>query len=414
LIEYTQDLKLLEIFGGVPVRRKLLGLFVSPTTDNDRYIIRGVVDFVQKYQEWEIDTHYGAPGLPWELLGRWRGNWDLIMRRWKGDGIIANVWDQGQYQLLRRKHLPVVNVIARVETPGMASVYSDDWAIGRQAAEHLTRMGLRQFATIVRPELYHDMRRGQGFTETLKEAGFSCEQIELSGPKVSPVDTAAQRFIVRQLRQLEYPLGIFAAHDNSGCLVLEACRRRHIEVPYQVSVLGVGNFELLCETCRPPMSSIPQRARQIGYEAANLLDQIVKGKAKPDTRILMPPGELVPRRSTDFLAIDDSVVCEALRFIRGNFLYPITVEDVAGKVTVSRRTLDKRFIDSMGHSPAREISLMRIRRAQELLANAKEQIVVVATRSGFASLSSFNSVFREATGLTPSEYRRQYTMVAGS
>ena len=91
---------------------------------------------------------------------------------------------------------------------------------------------------------------------------------------------------------MEPPIGVFAATDPMACLVLEACRRKGISVPHQVAVVGAVDDDLICETTQPSLTSIAQRSEQIGYEAVRLLDQIAKGKARRDTQILLPPGDL--------------------------------------------------------------------------------------------------------------------------
>jgi LacI family transcriptional regulator len=176
-----------------------------------------------------------------------------------------------------------------------------------------------------------------------------------------------------------------------------------------MAVVGVNNFELLCETIQPPLTSISQQGERTGFEAARLLTRILDGEVDDVEHLRLPPGELIERRSTDFLAVDDPDVAWAMRFIRDNAAEPITVDDVLRHVAVSRRTLDKRFIEAIGHVPAQEIRLTRLRRAQNLLANTRERIVSVAMQSGFRSASGFDRAFREHTGMTPRQYRRRFS-----
>jgi LacI family transcriptional regulator len=335
--------------------------------------------------------------LPWEAL-----------RGWKGDGLIAMVYWDTQYRALLRKRIPCVNACARLNTRKLHTVFSDNPAIGRVAAEHLLEAGLGRFAFLVRRNLYHDRARCEGFERALRERGLPCQRIELGRKSPGLHDVRDMQYIASRLRDLERPVGIFAAHDNLGCQILEVCRQLGIKVPYEAAVIGVNNYELLCETARPPLSSICQQAERTGYEAARLLDRIVAGDAGDLEHVRLPPGRLVKRRSTDFLAIDDSDVADAIAFIRDNVTESITVDDVLERVAVSRRTLDKRFIAALGHPPAEEIRMTRIRRAQQLLADTSEQILSIAMRCGFRSVSGFNRAFRDTTGLTPRQYRRQF------
>ena len=46
-------------------------------------------------------------------------------------------------------------------------------------------------------------------------------------------------------------------------------------VPEDVAVIGVDNDEMICELTTPPLSSVEQGSRQIGYQAAALLDRLM-------------------------------------------------------------------------------------------------------------------------------------------
>jgi LacI family transcriptional regulator len=384
---------------------KTLGLFMSPATLNDRNTMRGVVDFVQGRPDWRLDPRCGVFCLPWDVASRKYDEKEKLLRRWRGAGVVTDVWDEREYRLLARKRNPSVNIISRVETPRLAAVVPDNRAIGRQAARFFLELGARQFACLLRQELFHDRERSVGFTEELNSAGFACQIIELRGNRVSPFDATIQSQVIRVLKSLVFPLGLFASHDSLGILALESCRHLGAQVPDQVSVLGVGNAELQCEMGRPPLSSISLRGRETGLLAGRLLDQIITGEAERDTKILLPAAEIIKRRSTDFLAIEDEIVREAVKFIRSRFVFPITVEDVTARACTSRRTLDSRFVKALGRTPFQEICRLRIGRAEELLVNSREQIATIAMKSGFGSISTFNRLFFETTGSTPRQYR---------
>lgn len=364
--------------------------------DNCQRIMRGVVRYVREHGGWEIATHDAVPSIPWDDL-----------RRFRGDGLVAMVFVPQHYRRLRQKQMPCVNVCARCKTPGLPSVYSDNRRIGRLAAEFLWNTGLRRFAFVGRKNLYHDRHRGEGFQTLLDERGADCDSIVLEPMTDHPLDVADSAQIAERLRELPRPIGIYAAHDHLGCQVLSACRTLGIRVPYDAAVLGVNDFALLCEIAEPPLSSIRQQAERTGYEAARLLTRIVEGKADPNTQIRLPPGEVVERRSTDMLAVDDPDVGEALRFIRDRLEEARTVDDIVGHVSVSRRTLDKRFLATIGHTPADELRLTRIRRAKQLLSQTNLAVTEVALRCGFGTASSLDRAFRDATGMTPREHRRE-------
>jgi len=376
-----------------------LAIYIPRLEAISHHYLCGVWRYLREHGGWELATQQGMPWLDWDTLQRFRG-----------DGIIAVVYTQAEYHALRRRRRTAcVNICARCETPALATVYSDNPAIGRLAAETLWETGVRRFAFVGRPDFVHDRVRGEGFRMELARRGADCETIEVQSLKDHPADSVDMKLIGRSLRELVRPVGIFAAHDQLGCQVLSACRKLAIEVPNEAAVLGVNDFHVLCETAQPPLSSIRQQAARTGYEAARLLTAIVEGRADPKTQILLPPGPVVRRRSTDMLAVGDPDVLEALEFVRQRFEDPITAADVAGHVAVSRRGLDKRFVAAVGQTVAAELLKVRLRHGMELLAQTELSTTAVSLRCGFSSISSFYRAFQNATGMTPSQYRKRST-----
>ena len=114
-------------------------------------------------------------------------------------------------------------------------------------------------------------------------------------------------------------------------------------VPEQVAVLGVDNEEFACEMSNPPLSSVATNPLHIGYEAASLLDRLMRGGKIYDRQIMVPPMGIVIRRSTDVGAISDPIVADAVQFIRQNACEGINVEDILEHLAVSRSVLQRRF-----------------------------------------------------------------------
>ena len=216
-----------------------------------------------------------------------------------------------------------------------------------------------------------------------------------------------RKSLLLDLKALTYPAGLFASHDEFAHDVLETLREANLRVPYDAALIGVNNYRLICETSDPPLSSIAQSAHQIGYAAAKLLHEMIEGKKPPKKPVLIPPGGLFARRSSDFSAVDDELVVRAMNFIRDHCGQPITAEDVVEQSDVSRRTLDKRFLAALGHPTAEEIRLARIKKARELLVSTDMQVLMVGLSCGYDSPSGFVRAFREATGVTPQQYRQQ-------
>ena len=155
---------------------------------------------------------------------------------------------------------------------------------------------------------------------------------------------------------------------------------------------------------------------RVGYEAARLLDQLMKqngkgrraaGKLATPRQIILPPQGLVVRESTDFYSVDDELVTGALRFIATNSHRPINCDDVARSLQIQTRTLQRRFREVVDWPIADEIRRVRIERAKRELTQTKRSLADIARDVGFGDRMRMYEVFRRELGVTPREYRKQ-------
>ena len=178
-------------------------------------------------------------------------------------------------------------------------------------------------------------------------------------------------------------------------------------MPEEVALLSGSDDDLLCEISRVPISAILVAAEQIGYAAAEQLDNLLNDRAASVDPLLIPPLQVIPRRSTDTLAINDMALIKAITFIREHARQNLQVSEVAHHAGVSRRVLERRFVQILGRTPAVEIRRVHFDRAKTLLAETKLSIPDVAEASGFASPEYMASVFRKEIAITPLKYRHQ-------
>ena len=173
-----------------------------------------------------------------------------------------------------------------------------------------------------------------------------------------------------------------------------------------VAVLGVDDDELLNTVGACPLSSIAIPAAKVGFEAARLLEAALDGIAAPLLTTL-PPLCVVPRTTTDVACVDDAYVAKGLQFIKANAARAIQVDDVVEHLSISRRSLERRFLRTIGHSVGSEIRRAHVERAKQLLIATTLSIEEVATASGFTSATLLGVVFRKYVGEAPTGFRRQ-------
>jgi LacI family transcriptional regulator len=184
------------------------------------------------------------------------------------------------------------------------------------------------------------------------------------------------------------------------------CARLGIAVPETVSVLGADDDEMFGAMSEVPLSSVKIDHARVGYEAAVLLERLMRGESPPVRPIQVSPTGVAVRASTDVLAIDDGAVAKALKFIRLRAFGRIDLEDVARHAGLSRTPLQRRFREALGRSIHDEVVRVRLERAKQLLSETELSIPVVAERAGIQSQAYLCRLFRGKLGTTPARYRR--------
>jgi len=198
-----------------------------------------------------------------------------------------------------------------------------------------------------------------------------------------------------------------AFSDIQSREILDACIRCGLSVPEQVAVVGVDNDEELCRLSRIPLSSVVSNPRRVGFLAAELIGNMISGKTKklPASRILVPPLYVMTRLSSDMTAVEDEYVAKALTYIQRHFAEFIGIADVAKAVDVPRRSLYRRFSDTLQRTPRDELQRVRFNRARQLLVETDLAVNEVARLSGFQSSQYFCTSFHTEFGVTPGDFR---------
>ncbi|MCR2803828.1 helix-turn-helix domain-containing protein [Paenibacillus soyae] len=97
----------------------------------------------------------------------------------------------------------------------------------------------------------------------------------------------------------------------------------------------------------------------------------------------------------------------ALEFLRANYAETVTLEDVAERLWISPRQLQRLFKEqSQGHSFTRILEDTRLAAVCRELTDTDLSIEQIALRTGFATGNYLHAVFRKRYGMTPSDYRK--------
>lgn len=325
------------------------------------------------------------------------------------DGVIARATTK-LATLAKKRQIPVVNVWSSSPVwSQLPSVLADFHAMGQLRAEHLLERGLPRFATLTFYDDVSEELEWNAFTGILATLGLPCDTLKLPFNSVSTLKGWRQmeRAISHWMDRWELPIGVYVGAEMPGRLVAQECLNRGWNVPEEVAIIVGRNEETLCESPRPTLTSVEVGFERIGYEAARLLDTLMRGKKPPTSPILIPPQGLVIRESTDFFAVDDEIVMEALRFISQNFHREIGPTDVARAVATEPRTLHRRFQKHLNRPVASEIQRVRLERAKRELAQGNRSIQDIARQVGFGRAMRMYEIFRRELGITPRQYRKE-------
>lgn len=98
---------------------------------------------------------------------------------------------------------------------------------------------------------------------------------------------------------------------------------------------------------------------------------------------------------------------EAVTLMEANIEEPLSTDDIAGLVGLSRRQLERLFKQYLGSLPSRYYLELRLQRARQLLLETNSSIVQVGLMCGFSSGSHFSTAFGTLFGNTPREERQR-------
>jgi transcriptional regulator GlxA family with amidase domain len=104
----------------------------------------------------------------------------------------------------------------------------------------------------------------------------------------------------------------------------------------------------------------------------------------------------------------DLLVIEAQEWIEKHYTQSIDYDWLAGKLRMSRRSLERRFKEATGVTPLGYLQQLRVEAAKSLLEEGSETFNEITYLVGYEDISFFRKVFVRFTGLRPREYQRRF------
>ena len=222
---------------------------------------------------------------------------------------------------------------------------------------------------------------------------------------------------------------IYTAHDGKEALDLIRQRMPNVVVS-DIMMPRMNGFEL-CKTIKTDLelSSIPvilltsrsdPKNQDMGYKMgadsflpkpfdSKLLYKIIRSQLKNRYEIKRQYAtSFFTAISEDqtFSAADEQFVLKLNRFIRENLSNTMLgVDMIVDHMNVSRTTLFNKMNNLVGASTNKYIRRIRIDVAKEMLTKTNKSVGTIAEETGFSESQYFSTVFKQETGMTPSQFK---------
>jgi len=352
-------------------------------------LFRGIQAYAETMGIWRaIPLIVGEEELLGELVGH--GNLAGLI-----GGLVSDRWIESHW-LGRMSLVNIENLSLISRAP---SVVVDDEEVGRLVAEKFLLAGFENFA-------YAGLT-GNLFTR-LRQNGFA----SFLGANGKDVVSAPQGWVARPLSiwtewllSLPRPIAVFCATDYTARRIIQAAGLANLNVPVEVSVIGVGNIYRDSLFSGVPIASVELPYFEIGKEAGRVLDQYRHGHMKTPEVFKFSPVRILERASSRFSKVEDVTVAKALDVMRARYHESPSIDLISRETGVSRRLLEQKFQLSLSSTPYRELLRIKMDRVCQLLEHTGKKIVEISQLCGFSSQHQFSNCFKRLFGMSPRAYR---------
>lgn len=223
---------------------------------------------------------------------------DYFLVRKRVDAVIAVGIELSPHEvaMLRSLGKPIVGIGGTVD--GISSVSIDDVETARRATEHLLSLGHTQIVHLGGdPEEQMDFRvhsqRLAGVTQAMTAAGLA-ENVRFQ-PAVFSIPGGHNEALSLLADPRSRPTAIVAGCDEIAIGVIVAARQLGIQIPAELSVIGIDGHELATMFSLTTLEQFPSRQ---GTRAVELVMDRMADDAASDEQAITMPVNLKVRRST--------------------------------------------------------------------------------------------------------------------
>ena len=215
------------------------------------------------------------------------------------DGIILlySMIDDKIMEYLTQRKFPFVVIGKPYDlVDKITHVDNDNYMAAKEATDYIIGLGHRKIGFIGgSPSLTVTLDRLNGYKEALRASDMDInEDYIIHGDFLRE---GGQEAVKALLRRTIPPTALLVTDDLMAVGVVNTLTEMQIEIPTEVSIVSFNNA-LFAEMSRPPLTSIDINIKELGYQAASNLIQLLKNENDPVKRIIIP-HTLVIRQSCD-------------------------------------------------------------------------------------------------------------------
>jgi DNA-binding LacI/PurR family transcriptional regulator len=220
-----------------------------------------------------------------------------FLRRKRCNGALTLASVPVNEEQLVASRIPIVCIANRGTHPQTGYIDCDSYAGASEQMQYLLRLGHVNIGFLSgKLEGFVDhQERLAAYRDALAAAGIQARHGWVSGFEPGPTEQAGYLQARRLLSAHPEITAIFACNDSMAYGAVCACVEAGRRVPEDISVVGYDD-DLTSRFYNPPLTTVRQPLREMGYEAAKWVDRKLKGKLEELPRKVLSP-ELIVRRS---------------------------------------------------------------------------------------------------------------------
>ena len=318
-------------------------VLIDYATEFSRLLINGLIRYAQESGQWSF---YRLPLYYKNLYGE-----ESVMRwakEWNVDFVIVQ-WDYISLDSLKKLQTPIFLQDYKEEGKCFSNITGDYISMGVMAAKFFIQRRYENFAFYGKKGFIWSSERAEGFRKEIEKVKGNYYYFESEG--LNEVEWRSNHIQLEDwLISLPKPVAIFACDDSFAIQISELSKLNNIEIPEEITLLGVDNDNLTCNLSDPPISSIVLDAEKGGYELGRKIEKVVNKKDCNLFNISINPLRIELRNSTEKFNVSDIYIEKIIKYIEANFYLEFNINRLTDLVPLSRRSLEIRFKKTMGIS----------------------------------------------------------------